>query len=95
MGYNFFRTRIRIGALPRWPGSRGLVRIFLFFWNLGWCGVRGCGWELSGASLRCCGLLRPGGWLFLLLSFSPFQLISVSMRYIFKFNKFQLVKLKK
>ena len=30
MGFNFLGTRIRIGALPRWPGSRGLVRIFLF-----------------------------------------------------------------
>ena len=31
MGLNFFRTRIRIGALPRLPGSCGWVRIFLFF----------------------------------------------------------------
>ena len=58
MSFDFFGTRIRIGALPRLPGNCGLVRIFLFF---GFGVVRGewCGWEVSGASLRCCGLLPP------------------------------------
>ena len=39
MGYNFFGTRIRIGASPDCRGGHGLVRIFLFLWIWGSAGL--------------------------------------------------------
>ena len=60
MGFNFFLTRIRIGALPRWPGSCGLVRIFFCFFGFGVVRGKWCGWEVSVALLRCCGFAALG-----------------------------------
>ena len=59
MSFDFFGTRIRIGALPRLPGSCGLVRIFLFFgiWDGAGFVVR-MGAELRFA--RFCGSERIG-----------------------------------